>query len=56
MSQTVDIKSVQISKNPCNVSEQIKIQIEVVFTGVDIKDEPQSLPFVIPHGLGEGEW
>lgn len=57
MSQTIEIKSVQISKNPCTVKEQIKIQIEAVFTGVDKPDEPQSLPFILPiSGLGEGEW
>lgn len=56
MSQTIEIKSVTVSKNPCVTNEKIKIQIEAVFTGVDKPDEPQSLPFIIPHGLGEGEW
>lgn len=56
MSQTIDLKSVQISKNPCVTSERLKIEVEVALL-VPIEDKAQMLPFTLPiSGLGKGEF
>lgn len=56
MSQTIDLRSVKISKNPCTVKEQVKIEVEAVYL-LPINEKDQMLPFTLPiSGLGKGEF
>lgn len=56
MSQTIELKSAKISKNPCNTKDSIKIEVEAVYL-IPIEDKVQVLPFTLPiSGLGKGEF
>lgn len=56
MSQTIEIQTITLGKNPCVTSEAITIQVKAVFTGTLLPDEPMNLPFDLPFGLGGGEF